>query len=104
MSASQMREHGCWLFAASAKYSAENIRASLGDFSKINNIGKYAARLGQSLSSSIETFQVIFKKNSKYFLNQIQQFYFLRLRIFQLFQILWIALAMVTTSRTVSAK
>ena len=29
----------------------------MGDFSSIRCIGKYAARLGQSLSSSIETFE-----------------------------------------------
>ena len=29
----------------------------MGDFSSINCIGKYAARLGQSLSSSVETFE-----------------------------------------------
>ena len=29
----------------------------MGDFSGINCIGKYAARLGQSLSSSVEAFK-----------------------------------------------
>jgi RNA-dependent RNA polymerase len=65
MSASQLREHGCWLFASpisegpsngEPSLTADEVRQFMGDFRSIQNIGKYAARLGQSLSSSIETF------------------------------------------------
>ena len=56
MSASQLREHGCWLYASTdARDDAFSIRDWMGDFSSIRCIGKYTARLGQSLSSSIET-------------------------------------------------
>jgi RNA-dependent RNA polymerase len=57
MSSSQMREHGCWLFCELNNTNAQNVRNWLGDFSSIRCIGKYAARLGQSLSSSVGTFQ-----------------------------------------------
>jgi RNA-dependent RNA polymerase len=65
MSASQLREHGCWLYAppingmsGSCAVTADKVREFMGDFREIRNIGKYAARLGQGLSSSIETGQV----------------------------------------------
>lgn len=35
----------------------DKVTTWMGNFSDIKCIGKYAARLGQSLSSSIETFQ-----------------------------------------------
>jgi hypothetical protein len=58
MSASQMREHGCWMYAASDRYTTVSaIREWMGDFKSIRCIGKYTARLGQSLSCSIETIQ-----------------------------------------------
>lgn len=56
MSSSQLREHGCWLFNSSYM-SPDRVRLWMGDFKGIRSIGKYAARLGQSLSSSIETFE-----------------------------------------------
>ncbi len=59
MSASQLREHGCWMFSPldSRNLNADSIRKWMGNFESITNIGKYAARLGQSLSSSIATFE-----------------------------------------------
>lgn len=56
MSSSQLRGHGCWLFNSSYM-SPDRVRSWMGDFKSIRCIGKYAARLGQSLSSSIETFE-----------------------------------------------
>lgn len=57
MASSQLREHGCWLYLnTSTQDNADVVRRWMGDFSRIKIIGKYAARLGQSLSSSIETF------------------------------------------------
>ena len=58
MSSSQLREHGCWMYCNTKDSNAGQIRDWMGDFSGIKCIGKYAARLGQSLSSSIETFTV----------------------------------------------
>ena len=57
MSSSQLREHACWLFANHNGVTAAKVREWMGDFSEIRSISKYAARLGQSLSSSIETFK-----------------------------------------------
>ena len=58
MSSSQMRDHGCWLYAQNGyNITADTIRNWMGNFRDIRCVGKYAARLGQSLSCSIETIQ-----------------------------------------------
>jgi RNA-dependent RNA polymerase len=54
MSSSQLRNHGCWFYLPSAEHPTDAIRAWLGDFSKIKNVAKFVARLGQSLSASVE--------------------------------------------------
>lgn len=53
MSASQLRGHGCWFCRTDPNCTADSLRAWLGDFTQIKNVGKYAARLGQSLSASV---------------------------------------------------
>ncbi|KAM5581252.1 putative RNA-dependent RNA polymerase 1 [Rosa sericea] len=57
-SSSQLREHSAWMFASRSGLTAQGIRDWMGDFSQIKNAAKYAARLGQSFSSSRETFSV----------------------------------------------
>ncbi|KAM5566918.1 hypothetical protein ABKV19_015172 [Rosa sericea] len=57
-SSSQLRENSLWMFASTSKVSADKIRAGMGDFRKIRNVAKYAARLGQSFGSSTETLSV----------------------------------------------
>ncbi|XP_010275353.1 PREDICTED: probable RNA-dependent RNA polymerase 1 [Nelumbo nucifera] len=57
-SSSQLRDNSAWMFASSNGYTAASIRQWMGDFSKIRNVAKYAARLGQSFSSSRETLNV----------------------------------------------
>ena len=57
-SSSQLRENSLWMFAPTGRYTAASIRSWMGDFSKIRNIAKYAARLGQSFGSSTETLSV----------------------------------------------
>ena len=57
MSSSQMRDHGCWLYATENQIEVFKIREWMGNFKNIRCIGKYAARLGQSLSCSIETIE-----------------------------------------------
>ncbi|ESQ35322.1 hypothetical protein EUTSA_v10006629mg [Eutrema salsugineum] len=57
-SSSQLRENSAWMFAPIDGLSAEIIRAWMGDFEHIRNVAKYAARLGQSFSSSRETLNV----------------------------------------------
>lgn len=57
-SSSQLRENSAWMFASKRGLTATDIRKWLGDFSKIRNVAKYAARLGQSFSSSTETLTV----------------------------------------------
>ncbi|KAL9255376.1 RNA-dependent RNA polymerase 1-like protein [Drosera capensis] len=54
-SSSQLRENSLWLFARRPGLCAADIRGRMGDFSRIKNVAKYAARLGQSFSSSTET-------------------------------------------------
>ncbi|CAL9220613.1 unnamed protein product [Arabidopsis halleri] len=57
-SSSQLRVNSLWMFAPSDETTAASIRAWMGDFSNIRNVAKYAARLGQSFSSSVETLNV----------------------------------------------
>ncbi|KAM0687981.1 hypothetical protein COBT_000772, partial [Conglomerata obtusa] len=62
MSSSQLKLHCAWFvapyFFENIIIGADYIRSWLGDFRLIKNIGKYAIRLGQALSSTIETFKV----------------------------------------------
>ncbi|XP_019090998.1 PREDICTED: RNA-dependent RNA polymerase 1-like [Camelina sativa] len=57
-SSSQLRENSAWMFAPIDGLTAARIRAWMGDFDHIRNVAKYAARLGQSFSSSRETLNV----------------------------------------------
>lgn len=57
-SSSQLRENSAWMFAPRDGLTAAHIRAWMGDFDHIRNVAKYAARLGQSFSSSRETLNV----------------------------------------------
>ena len=57
-SSSQLRENSAWMFASRLGLTAEDIRDWMGDFRQIRNVAKYAARLGQSFSSSKETLKV----------------------------------------------
>ncbi|KAE8654455.1 RNA-dependent RNA polymerase 1 [Hibiscus syriacus] len=57
-STSQLRENSIWMFASKPGLTAEGIREKMGHIHVIRNVAKYAARLGQSLSSSRETLQV----------------------------------------------
>ncbi|KAF2305640.1 hypothetical protein GH714_007189 [Hevea brasiliensis] len=56
-SSSQLRENSCWMFASRYGLTAD-IREWMGNFRQIRNVAKYAARLGQSFSSSTETLTV----------------------------------------------
>jgi RNA-dependent RNA polymerase len=57
-SSSQLRENSAWMFASRPGLSAADIRRWMGDFRQIKNVAKYAARLGQSFSSSTESLSV----------------------------------------------
>ncbi|CAK9154948.1 unnamed protein product [Ilex paraguariensis] len=57
-SSSQLRENSAWMFASRPELTADDIRTWMGDFRRIRNVAKYAARLGQSFSSSTETLNV----------------------------------------------
>ncbi|KAJ4959640.1 hypothetical protein NE237_019550 [Protea cynaroides] len=58
-SSSQLRENSTWMFAKTDDgLTAARIRDWMGDFREIRNVAKYAARLGQSFSSSTETLNV----------------------------------------------
>ncbi|KAK8984135.1 hypothetical protein V6N11_029459 [Hibiscus sabdariffa] len=61
-SSSQLRENSAWMFASRRGFTAADIRSSLGHFSEIRNVAKYAVRLGQSFSSSTETLTEFAKK------------------------------------------
>ncbi|XP_022878518.1 probable RNA-dependent RNA polymerase 1 [Olea europaea var. sylvestris] len=57
-SSSQLKDNSAWMFASTATDNADDIRRWMGDFRSIRNVAKYAARLGQSFGSSIETLSV----------------------------------------------
>ncbi|KAH7839585.1 hypothetical protein Vadar_006011 [Vaccinium darrowii] len=57
-SSSQLRDNSTWMFASRNGLTAADIRNWMGDFHQIRNVAKYAARLGQSFSSSTETLSV----------------------------------------------
>lgn len=57
-SSSQLRENSCWMFASRLGLTAADIRGWMGSFHQIRNVARYAARLGQSFSSSTETLSV----------------------------------------------
>ncbi|KAK7308650.1 hypothetical protein VNO77_42270 [Canavalia gladiata] len=58
-SSSQLRENSLWMFARTKTgCTAAYIREWMGDFRRIRNVAKYAARLGQSFGSSTETLSV----------------------------------------------
>ncbi|CAI8605424.1 unnamed protein product [Vicia faba] len=57
-SSSQLRDNSAWMFASRKGLTASDIRKWMGDFHEIKNVAKYAARLGQSFSSSRETVSV----------------------------------------------
>ncbi|KAM0676283.1 hypothetical protein GVAV_000246 [Gurleya vavrai] len=62
MSSSQLKLHSAWFispyFNDDILIGADFIRSWIGDFKAIKNIGKYAMRLGQALSSTIETITI----------------------------------------------
>lgn len=58
-SSSQLRENSVWMFAPRDRLTAAKIRKWMGDFHRIRNVAKYAARLGQSFGSSTETLSVV---------------------------------------------
>ncbi|KAK7310134.1 hypothetical protein RJT34_07433 [Clitoria ternatea] len=57
-SPSQLRDNSVWMFASRTGLTSSDIRKWMGDFHEIRNVAKYAARLGQSFSSSWETVSV----------------------------------------------
>ncbi|XP_070557919.1 uncharacterized protein [Ptychodera flava] len=56
---SQLRDHGCWLYAKDDEgRKAADIRIWMGDFSKIRCVATYIARMGQCFSTSEESVAV----------------------------------------------
>jgi RNA-dependent RNA polymerase len=57
-SSSQLRESSLWMFASTDTLTADSIRKWMGNFWAIRNVAKCASRMGQSFSSSTETFDI----------------------------------------------
>ena len=56
---SQLRDHGCWLYAKDNQGNcASDIRNWMGDFSEIHCVASYVARMGQCFSKSEESVDV----------------------------------------------
>ncbi|KAI9885653.1 MAG: hypothetical protein M1823_002522 [Watsoniomyces obsoletus] len=49
---SQLREHGAYFFAPTLNLTTAHIRSWMGDFSKIREIARHAARVGQCFSTT----------------------------------------------------
>jgi len=54
----QLREQSCWLFAPVGSITPDSIRAWMGDFSSIRIPAKFAARMGQCFSSTVDAASV----------------------------------------------
>ncbi|KAM0861403.1 hypothetical protein ACQ4PT_045911 [Festuca glaucescens] len=57
-SSSQLSDNSAWMFASRPGLSSSDIREWMGNFRNSRNVAKYAARLGESFSSSTETLKV----------------------------------------------
>ncbi|CAF1105581.1 unnamed protein product, partial [Didymodactylos carnosus] len=64
-SSSQLRDHSTWMFATNARsnrtnafITATDIRRWMGNFSESRPVSKYAARLGQSFSTTVEGVEI----------------------------------------------
>ena len=61
MSSSQMRKHSCWFFAKTndpktgTLVTVDSIQKWMGDFSAIDVVAKYAARMGQCFTTTVST-------------------------------------------------
>ncbi|XP_049275098.1 uncharacterized protein LOC119404959 isoform X2 [Rhipicephalus sanguineus] len=65
-SASQLRDHGVWLYTKDGSgKSAQDIRAWIGDVHQIPNVGYKMARMGQCFSSTEETVRVPLDSGAK---------------------------------------
>ncbi|KAF7290167.1 RNA-dependent RNA polymerase [Mycena indigotica] len=49
---SQLKDHSCWMVCEDGDFTANRIRALMGDFSKEKVVAKYAARMGLCLSAT----------------------------------------------------
>jgi len=54
-STSQLRQGSCWFFSETNTVTCASIRSKMGDLSRIKNVAKYAARMGQCFSTIFDT-------------------------------------------------
>jgi RNA-dependent RNA polymerase len=59
---SQMKNHSCWLLSPESGFTADQVRAELGDFHRCKNNSKYASRLGLCFSGTYRTVNLKIKK------------------------------------------
>lgn len=57
-STSQLKEQSVWAIAPLPALSADDVRRWMGDFENIRCVAKYAARMGQCFSSTLDTVDV----------------------------------------------
>ncbi|CAM4813503.1 unnamed protein product [Rotaria magnacalcarata] len=71
---SQLRESSYWFIRAKSREEAHEKRQKFGDFSRINNVGKYVARLGLWFSTTHSTgIELTFVPDPKEFNNRVEQ-------------------------------
>ncbi|KAF7304518.1 RNA-dependent RNA polymerase [Mycena chlorophos] len=49
---SQLKDHSCWMVCEDGDFTADRVRAQMGDFSKETTVAKYSARMGLCLSAT----------------------------------------------------
>ncbi|XP_077981923.1 uncharacterized protein LOC144436930 [Glandiceps talaboti] len=70
---SQLRDHGCWLYAKDNNgNTAASIRQWMGDFSQIRCVPKYVARMGQCFSTSEESVRVTVGEGKVHYIYEIK--------------------------------
>lgn len=57
-STSQLKEHSVWAFSPTPELATADVHAWMGEFEGIRCVAKYAARMGQCFSSSLDTVEI----------------------------------------------
>eukprot|EP01084_Bolivina_argentea_P046259 85192_1 len=52
---SQLNEQSCWMYCNTQNITANDIRNRMGNFSNIKSVAKYAARMGQCFSTTLDS-------------------------------------------------
>ena len=74
-SSSQLKEQSVWLVCPHNRWNVEKMRASMGDFSMCKTASKYAARIGQCFSTTIDVSSCQSLTDGSSFINQAKSIF-----------------------------